>query len=325
MPPVPMVRVVRSGLEESVHEGDLAVVDAEGRVVAWAGEPERVLFARSSMKPLQATVSTSLAPLDWTDREVAVMCASHNAEPVHLEAVRAVLARGGVPEEALLCPAVRPWDDERLGEDPGRRRINSDCSGKHAGMLSACVAQGWPTESYRDRDHPLQSRVLEAVRTASGQASLHLGVDGCGVVVHALPLSAMATIYARLARPERLGELVPFARRAVEAMRAEPYLVAGRDRPDTALMQVAPGVIAKGGAEGLMCVAVLDRGLGVALRIRDGGGGRGSGPAAIHALRALDVLSDEDLERLEPFARPAVLGGGVPVGELIASFEVNRA
>jgi L-asparaginase II len=252
------------------------------------------------------------------------MCASHNAEPVHLEAVRSVLARGGVPEEALLCPAVRPWDDERLGDEPERRRINSDCSGKHAGMLSACVAQGWPIESYRDRDHPLQARIFEAVRTASGQASLHLGVDGCGVVVHGMPLSAMATIYARLARPERLGQLAPFARRAVEAMRAEPYLVAGRDRPDTALMEAVPGVIAKGGAEGLMCVALLDRGLGMALRIRDGGGGRASGPASIHALRALDVLTEEHLERLDPFARPPVLGGGAPVGELIASFDVRR-
>jgi L-asparaginase II len=320
-----MVRVVRSGLEESVHEGDLAVVDAEGRLVAWAGEPDRVLFARSSMKPLQATVSMSLAPLDWTDREVAVMCASHNAEPVHLEAVRAVLARGGVPEEALRCPAVRPWDDERLGEEPGRDRINSDCSGKHAGMLSACAAQGWPIDGYRDRDHPLQGRILEAVGAASGVASPHLGVDGCGVVVHGMPLASMATIYARLARPERLGELAPFAARAVEAMGAQPYLVAGRNRPDTALMEATPGLVAKGGAEGLMCVAILDRGWGLALRIRDGGSGRASGPAAIHALRALGCLSEERLERLAPFARPAVLGGGEPVGELVADFEVAVA
>ena len=106
MPPMPLARVIRSGLEESVHTGDVAVVDADGALLAGAGHPDRLVFARSSMKPLQATVSLSLAPFDFTDPEIAVMCASHNAEPVHIEAVRSLLDRADVDEEALRCPAI---------------------------------------------------------------------------------------------------------------------------------------------------------------------------------------------------------------------------
>src|SRR5919198_3460401 len=163
MPSVPLVRVIRSELEESVHRGDVVVVQPDGTIMAHAGDPERRVFARSCMKPLQATVSLALAPFDFTDREIAVMCASHNAEPVHIEAVRSLLKRAGGVEESLLCPATRPWDDETLGANPDRRRINSDCSGKHGGMLAACLAQGWPLESYRDHKHPLQREVLAAV------------------------------------------------------------------------------------------------------------------------------------------------------------------
>jgi len=322
MPPVPLARVIRSGLEESVHWGDLAVVDADGTVVALAGDPDREVFARSSMKPLQAAVSLSLAPYDFSNREIAVMCASHNAEPVHIEAVRSLLARAGVDEYTLRCPMARPWDDESLAAEPERRRINSDCSGKHAGMLAACAANGWPLDSYRDPGHPYQQEVLRTVLAASGEGRVRVGVDGCGVPVHGMPLRAMATIYARLSRPERLGGLEEHARRAVGAMRAEPYMVAGRNRPDTAVMQEASAVIAKGGAEGLMCAALLDRGLGLAVKSRDGSG-RAAGPALIHVLRSMDALGADAVSRLDPFARPSVLGGGEPVGEIVPVFELT--
>jgi L-asparaginase II len=319
---VPLVRVVRSGLEESVHEGDVAVVDGKGAVTSFAGDPDRLLFARSSMKPLQATVSLSCAPLDFTDREIAVMCASHNAEPVHVETVRSLMKRAGIAEEALRCPAVRPWDEEAAAADAKKRRINSDCSGKHAGMLAASRAQRWPLDSYRKPTHPLQGQVLEAVLSVTGLESVQVGIDGCGVPVHGMPLRRLATVYARLGTPERWGPLEPSVRRIVGAMSAEPYMVAGRNRPDTALMEVAPNVIAKGGAEGLLCAAVLDREIGVAVKVQDGSH-RAAGPALIRALALLGVLDRDQLERLEGFASPPVLGGGEPVGVITASFDLT--
>jgi L-asparaginase II len=321
---VALVRVERTGLEESVHHGDVAVVDAGGRLVAFAGDPERRAFARSSMKPLQAVVSLSLSSFDYPDREASVMCASHNAEPVHVEAVRSMLARSGVSETALLCPAVLPLDQESMLAAPERLPVNSDCSGKHAGMLGAAREQGWPLESYREPEHPLQSRVLDAVRLASGEGTFPVGVDGCGVPVHGLPLRAMATIYARLTSPDRLGELEPSARLAVGAMRAEPYMVAGRNRVDTAVMEAVDGVIVKSGAEGMICAGLLNLGLGVAVKVRDGSH-RAAGPALIRALALLDGVGDEALDGvLEPHASPPVLGGGRPVGRMRSDFDLVR-
>jgi len=318
---VPLVRVVRTGFEESVHAGDIAAADADGVLVASAGDPDRMAFARSSMKPLQATVSLSLMSIDVSAAEIAAMCASHNAEPVHVAAVRLLLARAGVDESALRCPAALPMDQEAAIAAPSRLLINSDCSGKHGGMLAACREQGWPLASYVDPDHPYQLRVLDAVLLATGQPEVPVGVDGCGVPVHGLPLRSMATTYARLASPGALGALEGPATRASGSMRAEPYLVAGRNRVDTAVMEACERVVVKAGAEGMICAAVLDRGIGVAVKIRDGGH-RAAGPALIRALELLDVLDAKTVEALAPYARPPVLGGGEPVGEMVAAFDL---
>ena len=323
MPSVPIARVIRSGLEESLHAGDVVAVAADGRMLASAGDPERLLFARSSMKPLQAAVSLSLAPFEFSDREVAVMCGSHNAEPVHVEAVRSLLRRADVPESALRCPSRRPWDEATLVASSDPLPVNSDCSGKHAGMLAASLAQGWPPDTYLDPGHPYQGEVLRAVLLATGLRSVGVGVDGCGAPVHGLPLVAMATLYAGLARPGRLGDLAPHAARAIAAMRAEPYMVAGRNRVDTAVMVETSDVVVKSGAEGLVCAAVLGSGIGVAVKAGDGAS-RATGPALIRALRLLDVLNDDQVERLAPFARPDVLGGGGPVGSVVADFTLSR-
>jgi L-asparaginase II len=277
------------------------------------------------MKPLQATVSLSLSPVlpGLPDREVSVMCASHNAEPVHLDAVRAILAACGVDEEDLRCPEFYPGDPEAMAAAPQRLRINSDCSGKHAGMLGAAKANDWPLETYRSLEHPLQVRLLDAVRIASGEDRPTIGVDGCGVPVHGMPLRAMATIYARLASPERLAQLAPHAARAAGAMRNEPYMVAGRKRVDTAVMQEVPAVIVKSGAEGMICAGLLDRGIGVALKVRDGTH-RAAGPAMIRALARMDAMDGRAEDALQDYVSPPVLGGGEPVGRIVADFDLAR-
>lgn len=317
-----MVRVIRSGVEESLHVVDVAVADTSGRLLAFAGEPARPLFARSSMKPLQASVSLSFAGIDFDDREVAVMCASHNGEAVHLDAVRSLLARAGVPEVALQTPSVRPMEEEARVAAPEPLPINSDCSGKHAGMLAAARSQGWPLESYREAWHPLQESIRGAVAKAGNVPLPRVGVDGCGVPVHQLPLRAMATIFARLGEPPTLGPLDPHASRAIRAMRAEPYLVAGRGRLDTALMRATENLIVKGGAEGLSCAAVLGGSLGIAVRVRDGSP-RATGPALLRTLELLELLAPSALESLLAHRRPPVFGGGVPVGELVAEFALR--
>jgi L-asparaginase II len=315
MPPVPLVRVIRSGVVEAVHLGSVAVADADGRLVAAAGDPGRVAFARSSMKPLQATVSMGLAEEDLTDREVAVMCASHNGEPVHLEAVGTILGRAGLGFDALQTPPTRPIDEEAARSVPEPSPEFHNCSGKHAGMLLASVRRGFDVASYPDPTHPLQQAVLEMVEEAAGRSPDAIGVDGCGIPVHALPVASMAVLYARLAAGR-----VTHASRALAAMRTEPYLVAGRDRVCTAVMEHAP-VALKTGAEGMMCAAIPERGMGMALKIEDGSA-RASDPAIVHALALLDVLDPAAVPR---FARPPVHGGGRQVGELVAGFALEPA
>jgi L-asparaginase II len=314
MPPVPLVRVVRSGVEESVHLGSVVVADADGRILRRAGDPGRVAFARSSMKPLQAAVSLRLAEDDPSDREVAVMCASHNGEPVHVEAVTSLLERADLDQRALQTPPDRPIDPDAASAVDGPRPIFHNCSGKHAGMLLACTQRGFDTATYRQPDHPLQRAVQETVVGAAGHEPEAIGVDGCGVPVHALPLTALATLYARLGAGRVDG-----AERVVAAMRAEPYLVAGRNRVCTAVMEAAPTVAVKTGAEGLMCAAVLDRGIGVALKVEDGAA-RAADPAIVRALALVDAL---DPEAVPAFAAPPVLGGGRPVGRLESSFDLH--
>jgi L-asparaginase II len=307
---------------ESVHVGTVAVADADGRVLASAGDPSTVAFARSAMKPLQATVSLSLAGEGIPDQEVSVMCASHNGEDVHVRAVGSLLGRAGLGFDALRTPAALPLDQESARVAPEPRPELHNCSGKHAGMLVASSRRGFDLASYPDRDHPLQREVLAAVVRASDQEPVSVGIDGCGVPVHALPLASMAALYGRLAVPERLGDLEPFARRALAAMGAHPYLVAGRERVCTSLMEAVSGVVVKAGAEGLICAALLERGLGVAVKIGDGSA-RAADPALLRTLALLDALDEGTLERLRPFARPSVLGGGRPVGDLVADFDLS--
>jgi L-asparaginase II len=300
----------------------VVVADAGGRIVASVGDPSTVAFARSSMKPLQAAVSLSLAGDGIPDQEVAVICASHNGEDVHVRTVGALLAREGLGFDALRTPASLPLDQESARFAPEPMPELHNCSGKHAGMLVASSRSGFDLTSYPEPDHPLQREVLAAVVRASDQEPRSVGIDGCGVPVHALRLASMATLYARLADSERLGDLEPFARRAIAAMGAQPYLVAGRDRVCTAVMEITPKAVVKAGAEGLMCAALPERGLGVAVKVADGSA-RAADPALLRALALLNALDEGALERLRPFARPSVLGGGRPVGELVAEFDLS--
>jgi len=320
---VPLVRVVRSGLVESVHTGHVAVCDADGRLLAGLGDPDRVLFARSSTKPLQAAVSLRRIGEELPEDLVAIMCGSHNAEPVHLAAVRRLLRRGGVKVSALGCPPAFPALPREARRVAGAARIQHNCSGKHAGMLVASARSGWELETYLYPGHPLQREIIGALRRATGVDRPVVGVDGCGAPVHGVTLRAMATLFARLVRPERLGPYAATAARAVAAMRSHPYLVAGRDRSDTLLMTEVPGVVSKVGAEALHCAAILEEGIGVAVRIEDGGE-RASGPALIHALVEIGAISAEQLERLAPVARRPVLGGGRRVGVVVAGFRLRK-
>ena len=309
------MRLERSSLVESIHHGSVAVADDEGNLYASVGDPERVVFARSTTKPLQAAVSLALIGEDLPDAEVAVMSASHNGEAIHLETVERILARAGLDSAALRCPPGLPLDPESARVVAEPLPVLHNCSGKHAGMLLACVRGGLDPASYLDAGHPLQGGVLEAVTAAAGRPPVAIGVDGCGVPVHALPLASLAALYARL----------PLAApRPVAAMTASPYLAAGRGRLCTAAMEAIRGLVVKNGAEGIMCAALIGRGLGVAVKVEDGAM-RAAEAALVRTLALLGAVPPEAEEALAPFLAPPVLGGGRPVGRLVAEFGLVSA
>jgi L-asparaginase II len=237
------VTVRRGETVESVHRVH-AVAITDGQVVAAAGDPTFVTFMRSAAKPIQAQPLARVR-LDLDDRDLAIASASHFADEAQLAAVQALLAKAPATEGDLECGAFQG------------SRLKHNCSGKHAGMLALCHAQGWPYEGYRLADHPCQQAMLAEVGELAGTAEIPTAVDGCGVVTFALPLERMAAAFTRI--DERIAA----------AMRAHPELIRGHGALDTGLMQALPGWTAKGGAEGLLCATGPD-GLGIALKTEDG-------------------------------------------------------
>jgi L-asparaginase II len=241
-----------------------------GEIVASAGDPHLVCFMRSSSKPFQA-LPLVRARDDLAEDEIAIACASHHDTADQVEAARKLLAHAGATE-----------NDLELGLQEGRppQKIHHNCSGKHAGMLALCAAQGWETRGYHLPEHQVQTGCREAHVEASEVEPLDTAADGCGVVTFALPLWRMAHAYARL-------ESLPGGDRIAAAMRARPDLVGGPDGADFLLMRAAPGWVAKGGAEGLLCAAGPD-GLGVAIKSEDGAS-RPHAPALTAFLDTLGV------------------------------------
>jgi L-asparaginase II len=287
----PIAAVTRGALLESVHRGRLAVCDPDGNVLEAVGDPEAYIYARSSAKPFQAlplVLSGAADAFGLTDRELAVACASHNAEEPHLAAVRSILNKAGLSEDDLQSgahlPLYEPEADRliRSGEEP--RPIHSNCSGKHAGMLAVCVHEGYETATYRDPGHPLQRRIIGLIAEVCGlrEDEVLVAGDNCGVPAFALPLRRFATGLARIATGDALpDELGGAALRIRGAMREHPFMVAGTGRLDTELMY-STELLVKGGAEAVLAVGSQE-GWGLALKISDGSE-RAVRPAALAAL-----------------------------------------
>ena len=290
-----LVEVRRNGIVEAAHRVH-AVAVRGSELLAAAGDLSLTCFMRSSSKPLQALPLVRSRD-DLPDDELAIACASHHDTPEQVAAVRALLARAEAAEADL-----------ELGPQEGRapELIHNNCSGNHAGMLALCRARGWPTQGYRLPEHPVQQACL-AIHAEAAEVepeTLVTGTDGCGVVTFALALERVAHAFSRL-------ESLPGGARVAAAMRARPDLVGGPDGADYLLMRGAPGWLAKGGAEGLLCAAGPD-GTGVALKTEDGAS-RAHAPALAAFLGRLGV----DLPDLA--ARPVLNTRGKRVGETAAS------
>ncbi|MBA2555572.1 MAG: asparaginase [Geodermatophilaceae bacterium] len=304
-----LVDIVRNGRVESVHRGSVYVADPAGTPVLSAGTPEELVFPRSSNKPMQALAMLRCG-VELADIDLALATGSHSGEPAHIERVRAMLATGGFAEDDLQCPPQLPIDEDAahavLAGGGGPARVLMNCSGKHAAMLLTCRTAGWSTADYLDPAHPLQQEVRRVVEELADEPVHETGVDGCGAPLFAITLIGLARCFARLVTADPGTP----QRRVADAMRAHPLYVAGSNREDTLLMQAVPGLLMKGGAEGVHAAALAD-GSAVTLKIDDGVT-RARMPVMVAALRLLGV----DAPELDRQATSVVLGGGRPVGEV---------
>lgn len=305
-----LVGIVRSGLVESRHPVSVAAVDANGALVFRSGDDQGTPFyLRSAAKPFQAAVSrrngATLAP-----EELAVAAGSHGGQPVHVALVKHMLEGVGLGPEHLLCPPAWPYTEgamRRLAAAgvAAPQRVFHNCSGKHAAMLRACVARGWPLD-YTNPAHPLQREILDEVARSTGGAPEPVGVDGCGVPTFRGTVAGLAGAFARLAVDP---DLAPVA----DAMARFAPLTSDGDRSEAELARWCHAAV-KGGAQGCVGVAWFG-GLGVAAKCWSGQAAPAM-VAVIAALRRLGVLPDHGFEMLAEIARPVVPGGGHPVGHL---------
>ncbi|MDY6964603.1 MAG: asparaginase [Halobacteriota archaeon] len=328
-----LVEVRRNGLVESVHKGSIAVTDIEGKLVASFGDPEDVTFMRSAAKPLQAIPVVEIGAAErfhLTDEEIAVMCGSHSGQPFHVEAVKSALSKIGLDERDLRCGARYPLHRSSANElilkkeEPGP--VHNPCSGKHTGMLAISIFMGYPTKDYYEADHPAQQLILESISDMAevGKDQIRIGIDGCGVPVHGIPLKNMALAFAKLASPRDLRrEKKRAAERVVCAMQSHPEMVAGSGRLCTVLMHATKKIITKIGAEGVYCVGVPEKNIGIAVKIEDGGD-RAIGPVVIEVLDQLGILSEDELRSLQRYHyHPVKTHQKVIIGVISPALKLN--
>ncbi|MFB4424173.1 asparaginase [Streptomyces sp. QL37] len=311
-----VAEVWRGEFLESVHHGTVLATGPDGSESVRIGDVDAPMYPRSSNKPLQA-LGMLRAGLDLDGPLLALSCASHSGEDIHLEGVRAILASAGLGTDALRCTAALPIGEDALraylagGGQPSPLTMN--CSGKHAAMLATCVTNGWDTATYLDPRHPLQVLLRETLEETAGEKVAATGIDGCGAPLFAISLRGLARAFGRLASaPE--GSL---EHRVAQAMNANPRHVGGTGRDVTRLMDALPGAVAKDGAEGVYALGLPD-GSAVSLKIADGSQ-RSRPVVMIAALRHLGVDVDGD-GTLTALATAPVLGHGKVVGSVRPTF-----
>ncbi len=341
---VPLVEVTRGPLVESIHFGAVTVVDAAGKLLFSLGDPDIMVFLRSSAKPFQALPFIESGGVDHyqlTDKEVALICSSHSGTDEHVAALIDLQAKIGIDESNLMCGVHPPYHEPTyhamLQRGEALTQNRHDCAGKHTGMLAMCKMQGWSTDDYLNPAHPLQQLLI---RTFGEMCSLPfeeipLGTDGCSAPVFAAPLRSAALAYARLSDPRSLdAKRAAACQRITTAMAKHPDMVGGPNRYDTALMMAGAGKwVAKEGAEGYLAIGLQpgvlspqSPGIGITMTIADGDlSGRARPTVAVEILRQLRLLSSQQLEMLKKQdARPLLNWRNLPIGEIRPCFQLNQ-
>jgi L-asparaginase II len=330
-----LVEIYRGSLVESSHNGHIAVVDSEGDLLYSYGDPYRITYARSAIKPIQAIPvieSNAIDKFHIEDREISLMCSSHNSEEFHAKCAREILKKADIKLDKLQCGthiplSINAYKDLILNGKELTPEY-SNCSGKHCGMLITAKHMNEDIDTYLDINHPVQQRILEVLSQICNynKEDIIIGVDGCGAPVHALPLERLAYGFARLSKPELLKEGRKIAvQRITSSMTIYPEMVAGTKRFCTDFMKVCgDNMFGKLGAEGVYLVGIKEKGIGIGIKIEDGD------MSVIYCvvleiLRQLELITNEELQQLIKYYNPKIFNARKEqVGEVIPNFRLKK-
>jgi L-asparaginase II len=320
---------------ENIHYGSVAVVDATGKLLHYAGDPDWMTFSRSTIKPFQATpfiTDGGMAEFKLSLEEVALLCASHSGEVFHLRGVESILQKAGASASQLKCGCHTPMVFSTLNKTPPPdaqwNELHNNCSGKHAGFLAWCNLNDKLTETYLEYEHPLQHAIRRSLSIWCNEKveNFLVGTDGCSAPNYALPLKSLATGYARLASTKGGGT----AKTLFDAMTIHPEYVSGTGRHDLAFMQAGArhgqgDWVAKIGADGVQLIGIRSAGLGIAVKVVDGNQ-RAVIAATVEVLRQLGVLDNIENSPLADWASPKITNVmGTETGRVRAAFSLKKA
>lgn len=283
------VHLLREGIVESIHHVNAVVCDDKGRLLSVAGSGEVSAFVRSALKPFQAlavTTTGTLESFNLTDKDLAIICSSHQGTIEQARQVFNILWRCDLSSTSLQCPLP----------EGKQSPLQNNCSGKHAGMLAVCRQRNWALDSYLKRSHPVQKLIVSKVAELLGMPpdELICAHDDCGAPTYCMQLWQMATLYAHLASGGNLA-----LERVVRAMTYNPEMVGGEGHFDTELMRATGGeIVSKSGSEGIQCLGHVGQGMGLAIKVRDGSR-RAKYATAIHLLKRMGWITPSVAETLE--------------------------
>ncbi len=299
---------MRGDFIESMHVAYAVVVDGDGKIVQNWGDPNYLTCIRSSLKPFQASVAVKAGATEaagFTTKELALMCASHNGEGIHVKTAESMLNKLGYDISHFECGSHAPYDknskQELIKQSQKQSAFHNNCSGKHGGMLCLSKHLQADPKGYTHVDHPVQQLIMKQVRMYSELIDFPLEVDGCSAPVPFMPLYNIARMYQKFAsgKYEELNILY-------DAMVSNPMLVAGTDRFDTDFISATAGrAITKVGGEAVRGLGIRKENgdvYGIALKILDGNQ-RCSPIAMMSVLKKMDLLSIDELNKLKTYSK----------------------
>ncbi|WP_026894533.1 asparaginase [Clostridiisalibacter paucivorans] len=306
-----IAKTYRGNMVDLTHIGHIAVVNHKGELLYYYGDPNRVTFARSSAKPIQAIPvleSGAIEKYGITDKEIAIFCASHSGEDFHVKTVESILKKAELNKDYLQCgshyPIANYASKELKSKGLEPENIHCNCSGKHSGMLITAKYYGEDLDSYYKQEHPVQRRIMNTLSEVCeyDENKIITAIDGCGVPVHAMPLYKFAHGFAKLSKPEVFNPIrKKVVSKIITSMTKYPEMVGGTNRICTDLMKICGDrLFAKSGASAYYAIGLKDKGIGIAFKIEDGNS-KIMPAIVLETLKQLKIITDKELKQLEKY------------------------